>query len=56
MKKNEDDVWSGQKEGLFKPENCNGNNEMVKIFNQKCLISFENFTFYAFRQCGHQCV
>ena len=33
----EDDCGGGQ-ESLFKPDYCNGNNEMVKIFNQKCVL------------------
>ena len=35
---------------------CNGNNEMVKIFNQKCVICLERDSDYAFRHCGHQCI
>ena len=34
----EEDDWGGELEGLFKPDYCNGNNEMVKIFNQKYVI------------------
>ena len=34
----------------------NGNNEMVKIFNQECVICLERDSLYAFRQCGHQCI
>ena len=34
----------------------NGNNEMVKMFSQKCVISLERDSDYAFRQCGHQCI
>ena len=33
----------------------NGNNEIVKSFNQKCVICFEKACVYAFRQCGLQC-
>ena len=35
---------------------CNGNNEVVKIFNQMCVICLERNSDYAFRQCGHQCI
>ena len=35
---------------------CNGNNEVVKIFNQKCVICLERDSVYAFRQCGLQCI
>ena len=35
---------------------CNGNNEVVKIFSQKCVICFERDSICAFRQCGHQCI
>ena len=34
----------------------NGNNEVVKIFNQKCVVCLERDSVYAFRQCGHQCI
>ena len=34
----------------------NGTNELVKIFNQKCVICIENDSIYAFRQCGHLCL
>ena len=34
----------------------NGNNEMVKKYNQKCVICLERDSIYAFRQCGHQCI
>ena len=33
-----------------------GNNEVVKIFNQKCVVCLERDSIYAFRQCGHQYV
>ena len=35
---------------------CRGNNEVIKIFNQNCIICYERDSVYAFRQCGHQCV
>ena len=35
---------------------CNGNNKVVKIFNQKCVICYERDSVYALRQCGHQCI
>ena len=31
-----------------------GNDEMVKIFNQKCVICLESPSIYAFCLCGHQ--
>ena len=34
----------------------NGNNEVVKIFNQKCVICLERDSEYIFKQCGHQCI
>ena len=43
-------------ENLIEPDYCNGNNEVVKIFNQKCVICLERDSIYAFRQCGHQCI
>ena len=41
---------------LIEPSYTNGNNEVVKIFSQKCVICFERDSIYAFRQCGHQCI
>ena len=35
---------------------CDGTNEVVKIFNQKCVICNERDADYAFRQCGHHCI
>ena len=34
----------------------NGTNEIVKIFNQKCVICLDNDSIYAFRNCGHLCL
>ena len=48
----EDDEEGGD---LIETQYFNGNNEMVKIFNQKCVICYERDSVYAFRQCGHQC-
>ena len=41
---------------FIEPSHTNGNNDVVKIFNQKCVICFERDSVYAFRQCGHQCI
>ena len=43
-------------EDLIKTNYCNGINEMVKNFNQKCVICYERDIVFAFRQCGHQCI
>ena len=37
-------------------EYTNGNNEVIKIFNQKCVICLERDSEYIFKQCGHQCI
>ena len=34
----------------------NGNNKIVKVFNQKCVICLERDSIYIFKQCGHQCI
>ena len=34
----------------------NGTNELVKIFNQKCVICLDKDSIYAFRNCGHLCL
>ena len=33
-----------------------GSNEVVKIFNQICVICLEPDSDYFFKQCGHQCI
>ena len=45
-----------ENEDLIEIKYTNGNNEVVKIFNQKCVICLERDSDYAFRQCGHQCI
>ena len=51
----EEDVVE-ENEDLIETQYFNGNNEVVKIFNQKCVICLEKDSVYAFRQCGHQCI
>ena len=45
-----------EEDDLIETQCLNGNNEVVKIFNQKCVICYERDSVYAFRQCGHQCI
>ena len=57
----EDDISDEEDEveeddDLIETQYLNGNNEVVKIFNQKCVICYERESVYAFRQCGHQCI
>ena len=55
---NEDDylVEEDEKnEDLIETNYCNGNNKVVKIISQKCVICLERDSIYAFRQFGHQC-
>ena len=33
-----------------------GSNEVVKIFNQKCVICLERDSDYFFKECGRQCI
>ena len=49
----EDEV---EKEDLIETNYCNGNNEVVKMFDRKCVICLKTDGAYAFRLCGHQCV
>ena len=37
-------------------EYTRGDNEIVKVFNQKCVICLERDSEYIFKQCGHQCI
>ena len=58
---NEDDILDvyddvEENKDLIETPYLNGNNEVVKIFNQKCVICYERDSIYAFRQCGHQCI
>ena len=32
-----------------------GSNEVVKVFNQKCVLCLERDSDYIFKLCGHQC-
>ena len=52
----EDEVEVEEDGDLFEINYTNENNEVVKIFNQKCVICLERDSCYAFRQCGHQCI
>ena len=52
----EQDVWVEEYMNINKPAYCNRNNQMKKIFHQKCVLCFENHKVYAFCQCGHQCI
>ena len=46
-----DDDLVEEEEDLIETNYCNGNNEVVKIFKQKCVICYERDIVYAFRQC-----
>ena len=43
-------------EDLIETNYYNGNNEVVKLFNQKYVICYGRDSVYDFRQCGHQCI
>ena len=45
-----------ENEDLIETNYTNGNKEVVKNFNQKCVLCYEGDSVYAFRQCGHQCI
>ena len=49
----EDDVLLEEDENLIETSCCNGNNKVVKILNQKCVICYERDSDYAVRRCGH---
>ena len=53
---NEDGDNDLVEEDIVETQYFNGNNKVVKIFNQKCVICYERDSIYAFRQCGHQCI
>ena len=41
---------------VYEQEYTVGTNEVVRIYNQKCVICFERDSEYIFKQCGHQCI
>ena len=45
-----------ENERLIETIYTNGNNEMVKIFIQKCVTCLERDSDCASKQCGHQCI
>ena len=57
MKKiNEVDEYEVDENEIYENVFYRGTNEMVKIFNQKCVICLENDSVYAFRNCRHLCL
>ena len=53
---NESDDNDLVEEDIVEAQYFNGNNEVVKIFNQNCVQCYERESVYAFRQCGHKCI
>ena len=56
QEEDDDLVEEEENEDLFEVSYANGNDEGVKIFNQKCVICLKRDSVYPFRQCGHQCI
>ena len=56
LNREEDDDVVEEENLIETPAYLNGDNEVVKIFNQKCVICLERDSIYAFRECGHQCI
>ena len=55
--KGDEDVEEDEEDkDLIETQYLNGNNQVVKIFNQKCVLCYKRDSDYAFRQCGHQCI
>ena len=44
-----------EEDNIHELEYTDGNNEVVKNFNQKCVKCLERDSDYKFKQCGHQC-
>ena len=60
VQENEDDFSDVEDEveevgELIETSYTNGNNDVDKIFIQKCVICSERDSVYAFRLCVHQC-
>ena len=54
IEKNEDNIQEDI--NMHELQYTNGNNMIVKVFNQKCVICFERDSEYIFKRCGHQCI
>ena len=54
IEENEDNIQEDI--NIHELEYTNGSNEVVKVFNQKCVICLERESVYIFKQCGHQCI
>ena len=52
----EDDVLVEEDIIIHEKEYTHGDNEIIKVFNQKCVICLERDSDYIFKQCGHQCI
>jgi len=52
----EEDVEEGDNIHEIELEYTDGNNRVVKIYNQKCVICLERDSEYIFKKCGHQCI
>ena len=52
----EDDDLVEEDINIHEIEYTQGDNEIVKVFNQKCVICLERDSDYIFKQCGHQCI
>ena len=52
----EEDVDVEEDVNIHELEYTDGSNEVVKIFNQKCVICLERDSEYIFKQCGHLCL
>ena len=52
----EDDEDDEEDVNIQKLEFTDGNNEVVKIFNQKCVLCLERDSDQIFKQCSHQSI
>ena len=54
----DEDEENGDEEdvNIHELEYTDGSNEVVKIFNHKCVICLERDSDYTFKQCGLQCI
>ena len=52
----EDEEDDDENANIHDLQYTNGNNEVVKFFNQKCVKCFERDSDHIFKQCGHQCI
>ena len=57
MEDEQDEIEEDEEgDNIYELEYTDGSNEVLKFFNQKCVICLEKDIEYIFKQCSHQCI